>query len=67
MFQFFRNEKYIKQELISESSSEEAISSESDMGQDEDAATAGCDNNANGSQVHILSRPQHRWNSDVPI
>jgi hypothetical protein len=43
----------IEQELILESDSEEAALSESDNGQDEDVASVGCDNNVNGSQVHI--------------
>jgi len=49
--------------LILESDSREAISSESGNGHDEDSATASCDSNASGSQVHVWSRPQHPWNS----
>jgi hypothetical protein len=50
MVQFLSN----KQELMVESDSEEAISSESDSVSDEDAATTGCDDNASQSQVHDL-------------
>jgi len=38
-----------------ESDSEETILSDSDSGHNEDAATVGWNNNANGSQVHIWS------------
>jgi len=61
MAKFLRHEKEIKQEIILETNSHEAVSS--DNGHDEDSATAGCDNNASGSQVHVWSRPQHTWNS----
>jgi hypothetical protein len=57
MMQFCRNEKYIEQELILESDSEEASSTQSDTGHDEDVATVGYDNNASGSQVHVWSQP----------
>jgi len=58
MAQFLRSEKDIEQELILESSSEEAIPSESDNGRNKDAATEGCVNNVSGCHVHIWSRPQ---------
>jgi len=47
------------------SASEEAIPS--DSGHDEDPATAGCDDDVNGSQIYIWSRPQHPWNSMLSI
>jgi hypothetical protein len=56
---------YIKEELIMNSASEEAIPS--DSGHDEDPATAGCDDDVNGSQIYIWSRPQHPWNSMLSI
>jgi hypothetical protein len=63
MEQFSRNEKHTEQQLILESDSEEAISCEGDSGHDEDVATAGCDSNVSGSQVHIWLRPKHPSNS----
>jgi hypothetical protein len=52
-----RNEKEIEQQLTLESGSEKSISSYSDCGHNEDSATADCDNNASGIQVHVWSTP----------
>jgi hypothetical protein len=39
-----------------ETAPDEEISSDSDSGHDENYATAGCNNTASGSQVHVWSR-----------
>jgi len=47
--------------------SDKATSRDRASGQDEDSAAMGCDN-ANESQVHVWSRPEHPQNSlEIPV
>jgi hypothetical protein len=57
-----RNRTGIEQELILETDSDKAISSDSESELDEDTVETD-NNNMSGSQANIWSRPQHPWNS----
>jgi hypothetical protein len=56
------NKNETEQEIIVGTESEEEIPYDSDSGHDKDSATVDCNNNADGSQVHIWLRPHHTWN-----
>jgi hypothetical protein len=58
-----RNRIEIELELILETDSDEAVSSDSKSELDEDTVAAGANNNVTGSQDNIWSKPQHPWNS----
>jgi hypothetical protein len=57
-----RNITETEQELILETKSDEAISSDSENELEEDTVATG-DNNVTGSRGNIWSRLQHPWNS----
>jgi hypothetical protein len=61
--QILRNRIETEQELILETGSDEAVSSDGESELHEDTVAAGDNNNGTGSQDNIWSRLLHQWNS----
>jgi hypothetical protein len=65
MARIFRNRIVIEQELILETDSDEAVSSDSENEHNEDTMAAEGDNNVTRSRDNIWSKSQHPRNSDA--
>jgi hypothetical protein len=63
MTQFFRTKKGIEQDLILDSSSYKATSSNSESGLDEDIVAVDDNSDVSRNRDTILQKPQYPWNA----